>query len=97
MYRETGNRAQATQLLSDALNVDSTNARALKAMGQMREEAGQYAMALENYVRSYQSNNLQTDVAQKIATLQGRVRSAQTIPFQPGQNRLGSLNQYVPR
>lgn len=97
MYRETGNRTQATQLLVDALNVDSDNALALKAMGKMREESGQYAMALENYIRSYQSNNLQADVAQRIAALQGVVRNAQVVPYQPGQNRLGSLNQYVPR
>ena len=98
MFRETGNRGTASQLLVDALNIDGTNAQALKDMGQIREEAGEYALALQNYIRSYQSNNLQTDVAQKIASLQGLTSSAgQTFPFQPGQNRLGSINQYVPR
>jgi tetratricopeptide (TPR) repeat protein len=97
MFRETGNRETATQLLADALNVDGNNPRALKAMGRMREESGEYALALQNYVRSYQSNNLQSDVAEKIAALQGQVRSAQAVPFQPGQSRLGSVNQFVPR
>ncbi len=97
MYREAGNVNAAKQLLVDALNLESTNARALKAMGQIREDAGEYQLALENYVRSYQSNNMQPDVAQKIAALQGTVRAAQVVPFQPGQSRLGSLNQYVPR
>jgi len=97
MFRETGNRGSSTQLLVDALNLDGTNARALKAMGQMREESGEYALALQNYMRSYQSNNLQQDVAQKIASLQGVVSTNQAVPFQPGQNRLGSINQYVPR
>lgn len=97
MFRETGNRSSSTQLLVDALNLDGNNARALKAMGQMREESGEYALALQNYIRSYQANNLQSDVAQKIASLQGLTRSAQAVPFQPGQNRLGSINQHIPR
>jgi tetratricopeptide (TPR) repeat protein len=97
MYRESGDRGAASQLLVDALHVDSDNARALKAMGQMREEEGQYNLALQNYIRSYQANNMQPDVAQKIASLQGVVRSAQTVPYQPGQNRVGDVNHYVPR
>ncbi|MGI9518026.1 MAG: tetratricopeptide repeat protein [Pirellulaceae bacterium] len=97
MYHETGNRQQATQLLVDALNVEPTNARALKALGSIREESGQYQLALDNYIRSYQANNLQADVAQKIAALQGVARTSQVVPAQPGQAQLGSVNQYVPR
>ncbi len=96
LQKELGQRDQASQLLIDALNVDSSNARALKAMGQMREEDGQLQLALDNYIRSYQANNLQTDVAAKIAALQGRIRSP-SVPVQPGQSRMGSVNQYVPR
>jgi len=97
MYHETGNRNQATQLLVDALNLEPTNARALKALGSIREESGQYQLALDNYIRSYQANNLQADVAQKIAALQGVTRTAQVVPNQPGQTQLSSVNQYVPR
>ncbi len=97
MYHETGQRDQATQLLVDALNIEPTNARALKAMGRIREESGQYQLALDNYIRSYQSNNLQADVAQKIASLQGLAQTTQAVPWQPGQNQLGNVNQYVPR
>ena len=96
LQTEFGDRSRAMQTLADALNVDATNARALKAMGQMREEAGEYQLALDNYIRSYQANNLQTDVAAKIAALQGRVQP-QAVPFQPGQNRMGSIYQHVPR
>ena len=98
MYRESGNTQQSLQLLVDALHIDSSNPRALKAMGQLREEQGQYQLALENYTRSYQANNLQPDVAAKIASLQGQVQTiSQTAPSRPGQTRLGSVNQYVPR
>ncbi len=99
MYRESGDRTTATQLLADALNVDENNARTLKAMGQMREESGEYSLALQNYMRSYESNNMQPDVAAKIASLQAMTRTAQAIPVQqqPGQIPNSSVNQYVPR
>ncbi len=97
MYSEAGNRTQANQLLVDALKIDPANARALKAMGKMREESGELQLALQNYVRFYQANNLQTDVAEKIAALQGTIRTTQAIPLQPGQTRLGQVNQHVPR
>lgn len=97
MYNEAGNRTQATQLLVAALNIDPNNARALKAMGKMREDSGEYQLALQNYIRSYQANNLQTDVAQRIAALQGTIRTTQVVPPAPGQARMGSVNRHVPR
>lgn len=98
MHREAGNREQSMQLLIEALNIDPNNAVALRAMGVMREEAGDTQMALQNYIRSYQANNLQADLAQRIAALQGTMRTAsQPMPFQPGQSQLGGVNQYVPR
>lgn len=96
LYSELGNRPQATQLLVDALNIDSNNARALKAMGHIREQEGQYQLALDNYMRSYQANNLQPDLAARIAAMQTRT-SAQGAPYQTGQPRFGQVNQYSPR
>ena len=98
MHRELGKAQQSMQLLVDALHIDSANPRALKAMGQIREEQGQHQLALDNYTRSYQANNLQPDVAAKIASLRGQMQViSQNGPNQPGQTRLGSVNQYVPR
>ena len=98
MYRESGNRNQAIQLLVEALNIDPNNSVALRAMGVMREEAGDVRSALQNYIRSYQANNMQPDLAQRIATLQGTLQTAaQNVPFQPGQNRMGSVNHHIPR
>ena len=99
LYRESGDSAAATQLLADALHIDGNHARALKAMGMMREESGEYDLALQNYTRSYEANNSQTDVAQKIASLQGATRTAQntTPPVQTGQALPPGSNQFLPR
>jgi Tfp pilus assembly protein PilF len=97
MNSEIGNQAIAKQLLVDALNIEPNNARALTAMGVLREQNGETQLALENYIRSYQANNMQPEVAKRIAALQGTIRTAQVVPFQPGQNRLGSAYQHVPR
>lgn len=98
MQAETGNQAAAKQLLVDALNIEPNNARALASLGRMREQSGELQLALDNYIRSYQANNLQPEVAQRIAALQGTLRLApQNIPYQPGQNQLGSAQQYIPR
>ena len=99
LYRESGDSSTATQLLADAIKLDGNNARALRAMGMLREESGDYAQALQNYIRSYQLNNAQGDLPQKIASLQGQARTAQAIvpQTQPGQVNPGSVNQYVPR
>ncbi|HMO16216.1 MAG TPA: tetratricopeptide repeat protein [Pirellulaceae bacterium] len=102
LLKDTGDRNRSMQYLVDALALNSQNARALKEMGQLREEAGQYQLALDNYIRSYQANNLQTDVAQKIASLQGQLAYSPGMPgpgqpIQPGQPRFGGANFYVPR
>ncbi len=102
LTKETGDRSRAMQYLVDAMALNSNNARALKAMAVLREEAGQYDLALNNYLRSYQSNNLQSDVAAKIAALQGRLAYSAGLPTpgqptQPGQPRFGGSNPYVPR
>jgi tetratricopeptide (TPR) repeat protein len=98
MQTETGNLATAKQLLVDALNIEPNNARALASLGRLREQSGELQLALENYIRSYQANNLQPEVAQRIAALQGTLRTAaQNVPFQPGQIQLGNAQQYIPR
>jgi len=102
LAKETGDTARSTQYLLDALAINPQNPRALKAMGRLREEAGEYQLALQNYMRSYQVNNLQTDVAERIGALQGRLGGANSIPVnvqaaQPGQIRLGGADHYVPR
>ncbi len=77
LYHEYGDKSTATQLLSDALNIDYRNARALRALGQIREENGELAQAIANYQRSYQSNTAQVDLPGRIAQLQQRLATEQ--------------------
>jgi len=96
LHKEYGDRTQAVQYLADALTVDSDNARALKAMGQLREENGEYQLAMDNYIRSYRANSLQHDLAAKINALQTRLASQPTAPA-AGQTRLGETWTYPSR
>lgn len=73
LYQELGDQNQATNLLADALQVDGTNPRALKAMGYVRETQGQLNLALDNYLRSYQLDARQVDVANQINQLRARI------------------------
>jgi tetratricopeptide (TPR) repeat protein len=96
LYKEHGNKQQAIQHLSDALQVDANSIRALRDMGQIRDEEGNYQLALANYTRAYNLNTMQTDLAQRIAQLNGTVAD-QPNHLQSGQTRLGAANQFVPR
>jgi len=78
IYQEFGDQNQATNLLANALQIDGTNTRALKAMGHVRELQGQYNLALDNYLRSYQLDSRQLDVASKINEMQTRIAQANT-------------------
>ncbi len=85
LYQEMGDQQRAVNYLADALRLDSYNARALKAMGHIRERQGQWAMALENYSRSYQADSRQTDLIGTIQQLQTRVANAAYPNQIPGQ------------
>ncbi len=102
LHQEFGDEPRAVQYLADAIGIDGRNARAHKAMAVIREKQGQYHLALDNYIRSYQSNNMQPDVSQRIAALQSRLQTA-SLPNYQFQNRQSAINQpgsarqYVPR
>ena len=78
LHQEFGDQNQATNLLANALQIDGSNVRALKAMGHVRELQGQYNLALDNYLRSYQLDSRQIDVASKISEMQTRIAQATT-------------------
>jgi Tfp pilus assembly protein PilF len=75
LYQEFGDNRRATDYLSDAVRVDSSNVRALKALGYVREQQGQLNLALDNYNRALALDNRQADVAQRIQQI--NVRMAQ--------------------
>ena len=76
LNEEYGNPGAAKDLLIEALAADPNNARALTALGKIREEAGDKAQALANYQRSLDIDNRQTLVASRVSALQGGGGSA---------------------
>ena len=76
LYEESGDRERAKQLLGDALLADATNARALAALGRIREQDGDSAQALNNYQQSLRVNRFQPEVASRAAALQSSVGGA---------------------
>lgn len=95
LYQEYGDNRHATDMLADALKVDSRNVRALKAMGRVRDIQGQTDLALDNYYRVLQLDGQQVDVAQRVAQLQAQ------LARNPNQNsspsRYGSANPFQSR
>lgn len=78
---EFGNRQVAKDQLIEALAVQPDNARALTALGKIREEAGETSQALANYQRSLCYDNRQPQVAARVTALQaGTTAVATTAP-----------------
>jgi tetratricopeptide (TPR) repeat protein len=69
LYEETGNKDAAKAQLIDALGVDPNNARALAALGKLREDAGDTAQALANYQRALLIDPRQPQVASRVGAL----------------------------
>jgi tetratricopeptide (TPR) repeat protein len=69
LYEESGNRDLAKQQLIDAVAVDPANARALAALGKLREDAGETVQALANYQRSLASNPNQPLLASRVTSM----------------------------
>jgi len=90
LYAEHGDRKTATQLLSDALSADFENDRALRAIGMLREQAGDYQQALIDYQRSLQLNPIQPELSNHVARLQSQNPNFyQAVPQSP--NRTASI------
>ncbi|HMP79789.1 MAG TPA: tetratricopeptide repeat protein [Pirellulaceae bacterium] len=76
LQMEMGDMNRASNHLADALRIDAYHPRALRAMGFVRESQGQWAMALENYSRSYQADSRQAELVPKMQALQTRLATA---------------------
>ena len=76
LYEENNNKEAARQQLTDALEVEPNNARALAALGKLREDSGDPAQALAIYRRSLAINRYQPQVAQRVVALQSTVGAA---------------------
>jgi tetratricopeptide (TPR) repeat protein len=71
LCQEHGDLRAAENHLVDALAIDPNNARALVALGQIRELDGDTSQALANYSRALSVDGRQPTVAAKVATLEG--------------------------
>ena len=71
MLEEVGQPEQAKAQLVDALTIDPHNARALTALGRLRDQSGDHAQAMANYKRSLELNRFQPEVEARVAQLQG--------------------------
>ncbi|HLA86243.1 MAG TPA: tetratricopeptide repeat protein [Thermoguttaceae bacterium] len=70
LREETGNLAAAKERLVEALAIDPNHPRALSALGNLQEKAGEQSQALANYQRSLWHDRFQPQVAARIASLQ---------------------------
>jgi tetratricopeptide (TPR) repeat protein len=83
LHEEFGNRQAAKDHLIDALAAQPDNARALTALGKIRDDAGETAQALANYQRSLVHDNRQPEVAARVTALQGGTSAGAAAPSAP--------------
>jgi Tfp pilus assembly protein PilF len=77
LYEEYSDPKSAELALNEALALDMRNWRAHAALGRIKEQAGDYPQALQNYQLAYSLNRFQPELQQHIAMLQSRVPAAQ--------------------
>jgi tetratricopeptide (TPR) repeat protein len=80
LLEEANQPEQAKAQLVDALTIDPHNARALTALGRLRDQSGDHMQALANYQRSMNENRFQPEVAARIAQLQGAAAASGAPP-----------------
>ena len=82
LYEEYSDPRSAEAALNSALAIDLRNWRAHAALGRLREQAGDYPQALQNYQTAYSLNRFQPELQRQIASLQSRVSPSQaTTPL----------------
>ena len=79
---ETGQTEAAKAKLVEALALQPHNARALTALGRLRDQSGDPVQALADYQRSLELNRFQPEVASRVAVLQAATGQAMvaTVP-----------------
>ena len=83
LYEEYNDSRSAELALNEALAVDMKNWRAHAALGRLKEQAGDFPQALQNYQYAASLNRFQPELQQHIASLQSRVSPAQQGIAQP--------------
>jgi len=88
---EYGDRNAAKEHLIEAITLQPDNARALAALGKIREDSGDTAQALANYQRSFWYDSRQPQVASRISALQST-----TNPYVVPQSPTAPLSPAIP-
>ena len=88
LHDEFGEPETAKARLLEALAMDHQNARALAALGSIREQSGEYAQALSNYRQSLSYNSFQQGVASRVAALQPSASIGPTLTSPTGTTRM---------
>lgn len=87
---EEGERPEeAKTQLVQALTIDPNDARALAALGRLRDEEGEHLQALQDYQRSLAINRFQPQVAARVAALQAAAGPSASLATN-GATRLSS-------
>jgi Tfp pilus assembly protein PilF len=86
LYQEFNDFDTAKEKLLEALAVDPSDARALAALGSIREKQGETAQALADYTRSLYFNRHQPEVAARVAALQSSGARGLPQPLLPPAN-----------
>lgn len=76
LYEEFGDRSKARRHLTDAIQIDQRHPRAWLALASLREQEGQLAQAVADYQQAYALNPQQTNIANRIASLQQRIAAS---------------------
>lgn len=96
LYEEFNDSESAAQHLTDALQIDATNARAWTAMGQLREKRGELAQALANYQQAQRLNTNQQTLSARIAALQQNL-NARNAPQSPPTQMVNAPSPFPQR
>lgn len=81
LYHEYGQAAESQYLLQSALLVDSSNARALRALGYYGEQNGRADLALDYYRRAVASDPSLSDLPDHIAGLEQNGQTLLALPY----------------
>ena len=87
VHHESRDYETAKLHLNEALVLDQHNHRAWAALGRIREELQEFDQALANYQRSYNLNQFQPGVAQRIAALNQRLSGQLSLTTPPTGTR----------
>jgi tetratricopeptide (TPR) repeat protein len=80
LYDEAGNFEVAKERLVEAVQLEPNNARALAALGKVREQLGDVSQAISNYERSLAVNQFQPQLAARVASIKSSMTAPITTP-----------------